>query len=91
MAEVIWGRWQVRHIARRHGVTGGDFDQAWHDPHREDFQVEVDVVHGECMLSHGFTNDDRLLEMLWRFQEGDPSVVFPITAYFPKDAEEDKS
>lgn len=84
MAVVLWGVWQREHIARRHDVSREQFDEAWHDPLREDLEQSVHEQHGPYFLSLGYTADGRLLEMLWRWQHqsDDPGEVWPITAYF---------
>lgn len=83
MSDVLWLRWQVRHIEWRHHVSARDFEEAWDDPDREDLAKEDDPDWGPCFRSLGSTSDGRLLEMCWRWQileEG--SAVWPITAYF---------
>jgi hypothetical protein len=84
MALILWERWQREHIGSRHGVTKEDFDTAWHDPDREDFEQRTDERYGPYFASLGYTADGRLLEMIWRWQQQRPGQgeVWPITAYF---------
>ena len=84
MAVILWERWQKDHIIRRHGVSKEDFDQAWHDPDRQELEQRIDEEYGPYIVSLGYTEDRRLLEMIWRWQEQLPELdeVWPITAYF---------
>ncbi len=80
MAEILWGRWQVEHIARRKSVTREDFDEAWHDPYRQDLAAGRHKKHGPYYRSVGATSEGHDLAMVWRWQG---KQVWPITAYFP--------
>jgi len=42
MADILWLKWQVQHIQRRHGVTAQQFEEAWDDPNREELAEEND-------------------------------------------------
>jgi len=83
MADILWLRWQVQHIERRHGVTAQQVQQAWDDPDREDLADEEDPEWGPYFRSVGATSDGRLIEMVWRWQyQEEGRAVWPITAYF---------
>ena len=83
MADILWRRWQVQHIERRHGVSAEDFEAAWDDPAREDLAEEEHPEWGTYFRSLGSTSDGRLVEMYWRWQDMEESgAVWPITAYF---------
>ncbi len=85
MADILWLRWQVQHIERRHGVTARKFQQAWDDPDREELAEENNPEWGPYFRSVGETSDGRLIEMVWRWQHQDEGrVVWPITAYFAR-------
>ena len=81
MPFIYWTGYQERHITKRHGVEPNDFDEAWN--RREDLYEFVHRKRGPYFESLGFTNKGRLLEMIWRWQNGD---VWPITAYFVEGA-----
>ena len=81
MVDILWGSWQVEHIWRRHRVSQTDFDTAWHDPNRRDLAQKRHRKHGPYYVSVGWARLGKPLEMVWRWQE---SVVWPITAYFPR-------
>lgn len=85
MAEIVWGPYQVQHIERRHGVTAEQFDEAFHDPLREDVERRPDG----STLSHAFTDTGRLLEMVWRYRGARRHAVFPITAHVVDGPSED--
>ena len=83
MADILWLRWQVRHIERRHGVTAQQFEEAWDDPNREEVAEENDPDWGSYFRSIGSTSDGQLVGMVWRWQRHDEGgAVWPITAYF---------
>lgn len=83
MADILWMKWQVQHIERRHGVTARRFEEAWEDPYREELAVEDDPEWGPYFRSIGSTSAGPLIEMVWRWQQGDEGGrVWPITAYF---------
>ena len=82
---IIWSSYQKRHIERRHHVTEREFGEAWRsrDP-TEDEPGAIHPTHGPSTASFGFTAEDRVLKLLWRFQHQDPAQgVFPLTAYTP--------
>jgi hypothetical protein len=82
-SEIIWGDYQEDHITRRHRITREMFRAAWHD--RVDADELEDPDHGPYAESYGFTEDERLMEMVWRWWKG---RVWPITAYFPDEEDE---
>lgn len=82
MAIVAWGSWQEEHITRRHRVTAGDFDAAWHDPYRRDLAEENHEEHGPYYVSVGNANG-KPLKMVWRWQKRS-ETIWPITAFFLK-------
>jgi hypothetical protein len=84
MATILWTSYQEDHITRRHGVAVEHFDQAWHNPGRDDFAEAVDDEYGPYFESLGYTDDGQLLEMVWRWQAQRPELgeLWPITAYF---------
>jgi hypothetical protein len=83
MADILWLKWQVQHVERRHGVTARQFQEAWDDPDREELAEEDDPEWGPYFRSMGSTSDGRLIEMVWRWQdEGEGGAVWPITGYF---------
>ena len=84
MAVILWEHWQKDHITRRHGVSREQFDQAWHDPDRQELEQRHDALYGPYFASLGYTEDGRLLEMIWRWQHqlNELGEVWPITAYF---------
>ena len=72
----------MRHIENRHGVTAGEFQEAWDDPDREDLAEEEDPEWGPYFRSMGVASDGRLIEMVWRWQgQEEGRAVWPITAY----------
>lgn len=79
---IHWVVHQRDHIERRHGVSREQFRDAWISRNPLDDRFNADhVEHGPCFLSWGFDRDDELLELVWRFQDGDPTHgVWPITA-----------
>ena len=84
MAVILWGAYQEEHITMRHGVSAEDFDEAWHDPQREEIDPGMHPQHGPYFRSLGYTDDGSLLEMVWRWQDQrlELDEVWPITAYF---------
>ena len=85
MVEIIWGEYQVEHIEERHGVTEELFRQAFAGGGR----VDVESQPRGRILSIGFTHDDRMMDMVWRWVGRGRHAVFPVTAYFPDDVDED--
>jgi len=77
LTEILWTSYQEAHIFVRHGVSDQDFMEAWGA--REDFGGGDDPDYGPYTESVGCTLDDRVIEMIWRWQDDD---VWPITAYF---------
>jgi len=88
VAWIVWENWQRTHVSRRHGVTKRLFDQAWHDPGREELAKGKHKKHGPYYRSIGSTEDGRIVEMVWRYQDQDEAsqIVWPITAYFHDEA-----
>lgn len=77
--KILWTSYQQEHIEERHSVGLAEFQQAWLD--RDDLE-EYPHPNGSYWQSFGFTDDGRLLELVWRWN-GD--AVWPITAYFPEE------
>ena len=46
MGDILWLKWQLQHIERRHGVTARRFQEAWDDPDREELTQEEDPSGG---------------------------------------------
>ena len=61
--------------------TAEEFEAAWVD--RVDLVVRAD----ESYESVGATDDGREVYLVWRWDTFDPERVFPITAYFLADDE----
>ena len=91
MSDILWMRWQVQHIERRHGVTARQLQGAWDDPDREEVAEEEDPKWGPYVRSVGATSDGRLIEMVWRWQYQDEDrAVWPITASFGRPIRPDR-
>ena len=91
MADILWLKWQVQHIERRHGVTARQFQDAWDDPDREELAEEEDPEWGLYFRSMGAASDGRLIEMVWRWQRQDEGrAVWPVTAYFVRRIQGDR-
>jgi len=82
VANIIWGKWQEEHIGKKHRVSAQDFDDAWHDPEREDLEEEYHEQNGPYTISVGCARGKGLV-MVWRWQQN-VDAVWPITAYFPR-------
>jgi len=76
LADIFWTAYQEQHITKRHGLSETDFEEAWDD--RVD-TFEGNHPNGTYFESVGFTNNGKLIEMVWRWQD---EAVWPITAYF---------
>jgi hypothetical protein len=76
---VLWTSYQREHIELRHHVTKSGFLAAWR------YRTDLGEYHhrnGVYLVSVGFAEDRRMLELVWRWQGGD---VWPITAYVPEE------
>jgi hypothetical protein len=76
VSDILWGPWQRRHIAARHRVSAEEFEQAWTS--RVDVATRFHAAHGTYYQSYGLTDDDRELELIWRWND---DTVWPITAF----------
>ena len=81
--KVLWTSYQQKHITERHNVTRAEFEQAWRD--REQRPAIQDVEYGKYFVETGFTDQDRCLRLVWRWQgqETEKKIVWPITAFGP--------
>jgi hypothetical protein len=81
--KVLWTSYQHQHITTRHNVTKAEFEQAWKD--RDQRPAVRDSQNGEYFVEFGFTDADRCLTLVWRWQNQDPKQqeIWPITAYGP--------
>lgn len=83
MAQILWTNYQIEHIEQRHEITAEEFEEAWID--RDVPMESVHPEHGRYFEGFGFTDSDRCLYLVWRWQNQDegPKLVWPITAYEP--------
>lgn len=81
MIQVIWDldddpRGNLRHIAE-HDITAEEVEEILEDRHSR----TVYSVSSGRPITFGWTAGGRYLAVVWELVEGDPLVVYPVTAY----------
>lgn len=91
MVHVIWDleddpKGNVQHIAE-HDVTPEEVEEVLNDRHSQ----TAYSLSSARPITFGWTAAGRYLAVVWELVEGDPLVLYPITAYPAPEPREEKS